>query len=128
MIRAIGALIAVGLLLIALALLDVTAPASCDEPDDQQVAGRVDDADKRYREILKDEPASRCARKGVRATERLLCREARELLDGGALEHAQKAYEARLAADPTSFCAVRGLRLTAERKRAEAAKTTADAG
>ena len=76
--------------------------------------GRVTDAQAAYAEVLKDDPAEKCATDGMLRVTDTRCQRADRLRIDGAKAEARKDYIAILAADtaptdPSVVCAARGL-------------------
>jgi hypothetical protein len=110
-------LVILAVLLLAVAVLDASAPAvppSCSAADGSRTHGLVTQAQEEYVAILAKEPASSCARKGMERAGAALCRLGNQIVEGGGDVAAARLYSSILFEQPLSAlnrnCAVRGLR------------------
>jgi collagen triple helix repeat protein len=114
-------LLAVAVGLLVTVFLGSTAPASCKQADTSRTAQLIAQANKAYVAILKDEPDSDCATRGMQLVVRELCRRADILRTNDQDEQARKVYSSVLTADLPDWdkahppdwnvgCALRGLK------------------
>src|SRR3954454_19684875 len=116
-------LVVAAVALVAAVVLASTAPAqpaTCDAADTSMDRQIVAQARSGYTAILKAEPTSECAAKGMQRVIRAMCQRADTLRTGKAKPEARAAYRAILALDPPDWdpkhapgwnvgCAIRGL-------------------
>jgi hypothetical protein len=105
------ALVTVAIALAAAATLHATAPRSCDQADASRHSHLLVQAEKKYSDILSEEPSSKCARRGMNVVLAVLCSRAKRLADDTRTDEAAKAYTSLLAKEPPAqyTCAIKGL-------------------
>ncbi len=110
------ALAILAVLVLAVAILDATAPAvpaSCIAAESSRTNGLVTQAQEEYVAILASEPASSCAKTGMKRVGAALCRLGSKLVERGADVAAARLYSSILLEQPVSWadrnCAARGL-------------------
>lgn len=111
------ALAILAVLVLAVAILDATAPAvpaSCTAAESSRTNGLVTQAQEEYAAILAGEPSSSCAHRGMKRVGAALCRLGNKLVVHGADVAAARLYSSILLEQPVNFanrnCAARGLR------------------
>jgi hypothetical protein len=110
-------LVILAVLLLAVAVLDASAPAvppSCSAAKNSRTHGLVTQAEEEYVAILAKEPARDCARNGMERVGAALCRLGNQTVEGGGDVAAVRLYSSILSEQPLSAvnrnCALRGLR------------------
>ena len=86
---------------VAVAFADVGAQRSCGDANASRENGMLTDAQKAYAAILKEEPNSSCARRGMRKVAKKLCKRAATVEAAGRAEDAKKIYTAALLIEPS---------------------------
>jgi tetratricopeptide (TPR) repeat protein len=81
-----------------------------------------EEAEKRFREVVKAHPRADCANTGLADVGSELCRRAKELLDKKLLTEAEKAYTALLAFEPRPSCIPCDLKKLKDAKKDEEKK------
>jgi hypothetical protein len=102
------------IVLVVLAVGDAAAPSSCADAEDSVDGKLFTQAERRYREILAEEPENDCAQEGMDRVAAGLCKRANELMRFRASSPAKTMYRQVLSFEPpplnqTIKCAVDGL-------------------
>jgi hypothetical protein len=93
-------LVLLAVILTAIAVTDVSAPASCGDANASLKGGLLDDAKKGYATILDDDPQRGCAVAGMAEVAKQMCRRAADTGSAGHPDDADKVYSAALAMEP----------------------------